>query len=254
MKKRFLKKGKEINASDRVKERNRHIIDIYKKGGNTVDVEKYLKSIGREKDIRMDIYLANAQIKEEAKAERDSLIQTHVKRYEKLFNDHISKTLDDFKHLMPNIAKFMLVDSYIIAMDALVAKEKVLGLHTKRFRVQLNNFFKKRIVSQYNFNQQEFKDLVRLNELLSKMKSEESPIKEFFDDLGEETKLSNTIDIDHVEVNTQVSEKIKEEVKINSTINSNKTSLENITDRILKEDLKKNDKKRSSFLDKLKKI
>ena len=36
------------------------------------------------------------QIKDEAKLERDALIRIHIKRYEKLFEEHISKTLDDF--------------------------------------------------------------------------------------------------------------------------------------------------------------
>jgi hypothetical protein len=249
----FIKKNKKLNLNNKVKELNNTIIEIYKKGGNTFDVEKYLKSIGREKSSRIDIYLANAQIKEEAKLERDSLILVHTKRYEELFNNHFNKTIGSFVHLQPNIAKFMLVDSYIIAMDALIAKEKVLGLHTKRFRLQLNNFFKKKIVSQYNFSQQEFKDLVRLNELLLKMRSDEAPIYNFENDVIDDA--NNTIlDVGHIIVNDQVSNKIKEEINIKQDITNDKSSLENITDKILKEDLKNNDKKRNSFLDKLKKI
>ena len=200
-----------------------------------------------------EIWMANAQVKDDAKLERDSLIQTHVKRYEKLFNSHFNKTVEDFAHLPGHIRKYMVIDSLVIAMDALIAKEKVLGLHTRQFRVQLNNFFKKKIVAQYNFGQQEFQDLVRLKELLAKMKTEEQPNVEYFDDLADETKDANIIDVDHIEVNVEASNKIKETTKINKHGNGTPSEIvESLTQKIMKEDLKQHSPDRMSFMEKLK--
>ena len=241
------RKGPQGIARD---ELNKSIIDIYKQGGSTEDVEKYLKSIGREKTIRSDIYNANLIVKDNAKLERDSLIQVHVKRYERLFQNNYNKKVSDFPCLEPHIAKYLVVDSLMIALDALVAKEKVLGLHTKNFRVQLNNFFKKKILAQYNFASIDFNLLVRLKELLAKMKQEEAPAIEYFNDLEDETKEAKTIDVDHIVVNDRVSALIKEEVKL-PIVKNGKLALESIKDKILAEDLKKNDPKRKSFMVKL---
>lgn len=233
---------------------NKEIIAIYKKGGNVNDIETYLKSINREKTIRQDIFQANLVIKEEAKLERESLINIHIKRYEQLFEENIEKRISDFIHIPQHLRKYALIDCYVIAMDALIAKERVLGLHTRSFRVQMNNFFKKKIVSQYNFNQQNFNDLIRLKELLDKMKTTETIVVSNDADfeLREESK---TIDVSHVEVNTQVSDKIKEELKVNiDTIKQPKEIVTSITQKIIKEDIKKSDPKRKSFLEKLKKI
>lgn len=234
---------------------NDGIIDIYKKGGNTAEVEKYLKSIGREKNIRHDIFVANLQIKERAKEEREILVNTHVKRYEEMFDENISKTLDSHKHLRMHIRRYALIDNYVIAMDALVAKERVLGLHTRQFRMQMNNFFKKRIVAQYNFGQQKLEDLIRLKELLEKMKDNAQHYVEIPIDLEEEIKVANVIDIDHVEVNVDKVSKIKQEVKIKKQVieEYSAETIENLKEKIFKEDLKKHDPKRKSFLDKLKK-
>lgn len=233
---------------------NKEIIAIYKKGGNVNDIETYLKSINREKTIRQDIFQANLVIKEEAKLERESLINIHIKRYEQLFEENIEKRISDFIHIPQHLRKYALIDCYVIAMDALIAKERVLGLHTRSFRVQMNNFFKKKIVSQYNFNQQNFNDLIRLKELLDKMKTTETIVVSNDADfeLREESK---TIDVSHVEVNTQVSDKIKEELKVNiDTVKQPKEIVTSITQKIIKEDIKKSDPKRKSFLEKLKKI
>jgi hypothetical protein len=228
-----------------------HIISIYKKGGNINDAEEYLKSLGRHKSIRSDIWQVNNIIKRNSIEERETLINTHVKRYEKMFDEHFSKTENDFAHLPPKYRKFMLIDSLIIAMDALIAKEKVLGLHSRQFRVQLNNFFKKKIVAQYNFNNQDINDLIRLKQLLAKMKETDQAVVQN-DDLENETK-SATIDIDHIEVNTEVSNKIKETVTVNKNGNfTPKQIVQDITDKIVKEDLKKHDPHRQLFLEKLK--
>ena len=117
---------------------NDKIIEIYRDGGNLNEVEEYLTSIGRKKSIRSDIHLANVQIKSDAKLERETLINTHVKRYEKIYKNNINAKISDFSQFPENIARLKVIDSYMIAMDALIAKEKVLGLHTKNFRVQLN--------------------------------------------------------------------------------------------------------------------
>lgn len=255
MKKPQYIKKKKLNQGEEVKKRNESIIAIYTKGGNVDDVEDYLKSIGRSKHIRKDIWNANLQVKEEAKLERDALIQTHVRRYERMFEEHFNKTIDDFAYVPIHMRKYMLIDSLIIAMDALIAKEKVLGLHTKQFRVQLNNFFKKKIVAQYNFHNQNLDDLVRLKYLLAKMKTDEVPVEQYFDDLENETKEAKTIDTDFVEINDKVSDKIKETVKLNKNGNGiPKEIIQDITEKIYKEDLKKHDPQRQDFMQKLKKL
>jgi hypothetical protein len=251
----YIKKKKPLYQPDKTKKLNEAIIEIYRKGGRIEEIEKYLQSIGRLKNIRHDIWNANAQIKEEAKLERDSLIQVHVKRYEKIFRDNFNKTEDDFAQMPVHIRRYMLIDSLMIAMDALIAKEKVLGLHTKQFRVQLNNFFKKKIIAQYNFNNQNFEDLVRLKQLLEKMKTDDVPQQQYFDDLEEETKEAKTIDVNHIEINAKNANKIKETTTINT--NGRGTSreiVEDITEKIIQNDIKNNDPKRNLFLEKLKKL
>lgn len=250
----MAKRNKNIISGEQLDLR---IIDIYKDGGNVKDVENYLTSIGREKSIRSDIFSANQKINADAKKEREVLINTHVKRYQKMFNDNISKIFDspEIARFPANIRKFALIDSYMIALDALIAKEKVLGLHTKQFRIQLNNFFKKRIVAQYDFNGQDFNDLIRLKYLLDKMKLRDTNVVQYFDDLAEETKDAQKIqDADYIIINDSVSDKIKEKITPIPRDTDQKLLVEEIKEKIIKEDLKKHDHNRNKLLDKLKKL
>ena len=233
------------------------IISIYRDGGNTEDIEEYLKSIGREKQMRYDIYAANLEIKKFSKEERESLINTHVKRYEKLYNDNKDKDIDDFPKTLPgHIRKYMVIDSLVIALDALVAKERVMGLHTKTFRVQLNNFFKKKIVKNYNFNSHDLNDLIRLKQLLEKMRKNKPEETQQIEELADVKAEIEAIDVDYVEVNTQVSDKIKETVVVKKEVveRSGGEVLESLKEKIINKDLEKVNVKKKSLLDKINKM
>jgi len=244
-----LKDGERDNITNK-------IISIYKDGGNTEDIEEYLKSIGREKQMRQDIFNANLVVKRRSKEERESLINTHVKRYEKLYRDNKNKTVKDFPGLPGHIAKYLVIDSLVISLDALVAKERVMGLHTKRFRVQLNSFFKKKIVKSYNFNSHDLDDLIRLKQLLEKMRKNKPDETQQIEELADVKAELKTIDVDYVEVNTEVSDKIKETVEIKKeTIERQEGEvLENLTQNILKKDLEKTNTKKKSLLSKINKM
>lgn len=235
---------------------NKAIIDIYRKGGNSSDVEAFLKENGREKTVRQDIFNANIQIKEEARLERESLIRVHVKRYSKIFEENFNKKLSDFSHLPENIRRFALLDRYSIAMSALVAKEKVLGLHSKQFRFQLNNYFRKKVVSNFGFNSSKLDDLVLLLKLINKMKTNvDLQVFSQYDDLSEEIKtIFTTKTEDEVQTNETSVSKIKEEIKpILESENKADTVLA-IQQKIVENDLKSHNPARKNLLDKLKNL
>lgn len=242
------KKEKEYTRA----ELNQKIIHILKTGGNTRSVENYLKSINREKSMRADIHSAYIEINESARIERETLISTHVKRYEKIYNDNIKKTLDDFAHLPEWLQRHNLISCFEIALDSLVAKEKVLGLHTRTFRIQLNNFYKKKIVSLYNFNNQNFEDLTRLKFLLDKMRTSDMMETIIVSDLEADLSNKQTIDTDYVEINEEASSKIKEKVTSNEIeILDPKIVLESLKEKIIIKDIGKADKNKKNFLKKL---
>ena len=255
--KKPIEKSKIIQRTKEERENlTNKIISIYRDGGNTEDIEEYLKSIGREKNMRHDIFTANLEIKKFSKEERESLINTHVKRYEKLYNENKNKTVKDFPGMPSQVAKYLVIDSLVIALDALVAKERVMGLHTKTFRVQLNNFFKKKIVKNYNFNSHDLNDLIRLKQLLEKMRKNKPEETQQIEELADVKAEIEAIDVDYVEVNTQVSDKIKETVTVKKDI-IEKTGgevLESLKEKIIKKDLEKVNTKKKSLLDKINKM
>lgn len=236
------------------------VVKLYEKGFATSDVDKYL--IDKYKltiaTIRQIIHIANDKIKARAKKEREILINTHVSRYENIYEEHIKKNIDDFSQLPVYARRHALADCYSVAMDCLLAKERVIGLHNKKFRVQMNNFYNsKEDAVKYNFNEQKFEDLLELKKLLLKMKNHNIKKQIIYDDIQADisnlTDNEKIIDIDYVEVNDVNANKIKETLKDKLIVeDQNKVVIENLKEKLFKEDIKSHDKNTLRFLQKLK--
>ena len=143
---------------------------------------------------------AKSLIVEEYARNKETLVAIHIARYEKIYNDNINPELGHLK-LPANVIRAIKLDHWTVAMEALLAKERVLGFHSKSFKLQINNIKRDgdEIEYDYIFNQLKLKELIRLKELLKLTKvSEENEESEFsfigyansFDDESEESDSS----------------------------------------------------------------
>jgi len=185
------------------------VIKMYKEGYKRSDIITVLEERGYTSDYAATLIMnANTQIVQEFEENKDYLIGLHLRRYDSTHDKHISAAagLIGFKH------KYKRIEHYILAMDALIAKERLLGLHTKKYNIQLNNFVNRDKVEAdgegYNFDKLTTKELIELIELMTatKLVKDDGPEIELFNDALIQTAelvqdvVEETEDIDHEEI------------------------------------------------------
>jgi hypothetical protein len=78
---------------------------------------------------------ANNFIRKEFELEKNFLLDIHLLRYETIYIDNIDVNLD---HISAGYRKAVLCEHKITALETLFQKEKLLGVHTKSFKLQLD--------------------------------------------------------------------------------------------------------------------
>lgn len=109
---------------------------------------------------------AKAIIKKEFEIEKDFLVDIHILRYEELFDKAITP---DTSRIPVQYQNSFIAESYINALDVLAQKERSLGIHSKTFKVQINNFLQQRKDNSkktINFDVLSFKEQVELLNLI----------------------------------------------------------------------------------------
>ena len=95
---------------------------------------KYNLSIDRVHVIMVD---ANLTLRKEFEIEKSFLLDIHLLRYEEIFLENLHV---DLSEVPVGYRKAIQCEHYISAMETLFQKEKLLGVHTKNFKLQVNNF------------------------------------------------------------------------------------------------------------------
>lgn len=113
---------------------------------------------------------AKAIIKKEFEIEKDFLVDIHILRYEELFDKAINP---DIERIPIQYRNSFLSESYINALDILAQKEKSLGIHSKTFKLQINNYLQQKkfqAKKTINFDILSFKEQVELLNLIEATK------------------------------------------------------------------------------------
>ncbi len=185
------------------------VIQLYKEGNKRTDIHEILVKRDYTPDYaNFIINSASSKIIQGFEEDKSYLIGLHLKRYDSTHNKHMdtAATLVGFKH------KYKRIEHYILAMDSLIAKERLLGLHSKKYNIQLNNFINRDRVqstsSGYSFDSLSTKELTELAQLIAETKVAQQDKQEIqlFDEAMIQTgkivqDIVETIeDIDHEEV------------------------------------------------------
>lgn len=170
----IIKKGKMRNkaASPDENKRVKEVVEWYKQGAKKSEVELKLLSEGLSSNYVGGIIAnANKHIIETFKEEKQYLIGLHLSRYDALYEKHIGLAA---AKIGPKF-RWKRVDHYLLAMEALLSKEKLLGLHSRKYNIQLNNYMSQDTSrrgqdNSYNFEKLSIEELVELDTLIKKSK------------------------------------------------------------------------------------
>jgi hypothetical protein len=118
---------------------------------------------------------ALAQEKQDFEIHKQQVIDLHVDRYEKIYQQRIDVDLSELREsnsLPSHVIDNMEIQHWLIAVEALQSKEKVLQMHTKKFKIELNNYIKfqetQKTQQKLHFSKLTLEQLLRLEFLLKK--------------------------------------------------------------------------------------
>lgn len=114
---------------------------------------------------------ANTIIRKEFEVEKSFLLDLHFIRYEEIFEESININVDS---IPAGYRKAVKCEHLITAMETLFQKEKLLGVHTKRYKQVANSkSIKKEKNTLYDISQLTFNEQIELAMLLKKSKNVE---------------------------------------------------------------------------------
>lgn len=190
------------------------VIQLYKDGYKRSEIIDLYVDKGYNADyISIVIEKAGGKIATNFEEEKQYLIGLHIKRYDNNYNQHMAAA----ESLIGPKNKWKRKDHYLLAMNSLVAKESLLGLHSKKYNIQLNNFVNKdagdSTVAGYGFDALTTEELVELLELLGMAKIDidgHSEIELFNESMVQATQTMKAVeeaieDIEHEEVESPLS-------------------------------------------------
>lgn len=190
------------------------VIQLYKDGNKRADIFNALVERKYTPDYSNFILnSASGKIIQGFEEDKSYLIGLHLKRYDSTHDKHMASaaSLIGFK------LKYKRIEHYILAMDSLIAKERLLGLHSKKYNIQLNNFINgertQTTDTGYNFDALTTEELVELSQLMAETKvinQEGQEINLFNDAIIQAGKITQDIvekieDIEHEEVESPLS-------------------------------------------------
>jgi len=187
-------------------------IELYKDGKSRKDIFELL--VEREYTpsyVNFVLDSASSKVIQGFEEDKSYLIGLHLKRYDDTYSRHMSTAaaLIGHKH------KYKRIDHYILAMDSLTAKERLLGLYGKKYNIQLNNFFNRdrdqASGSGYNFEALTTEELVELSELIEGAKvvnNEDREIRLFNEAIIQTEKITQDI-IEKTEENEEEREEVE---------------------------------------------
>ena len=163
------------------------IVDIFvtNKRGERLRIEQVKEKL-KEAYPNISIALLNEceleskeVVRKQYDLERDFLVDVHCLRYEELYDKALNP---DLSSTPPEFRKMVLAESYLNALETLVQKEKLLGIHTKMFKVHIQTYLlhkKQKQAEKLNFDRltlTEKTDLLKLIEMTRTSNVVHSPL------------------------------------------------------------------------------
>lgn len=159
-----MKKKPKSEAANKiiVLQRQSDILKMLLDGKSSKEIRDYVCDKYRVLPMVASQYLTQArkEVKKYRDRQVDNVLSIHIQRYEEVYS------------------KLYEINAYSLAMNALQAKEKLLGMHKQDFRLQVNNIDATTVIGgpnansgmNYDFNRLEKKDRLKLQLLLDKCK------------------------------------------------------------------------------------
>ncbi len=110
---------------------------------------------------------ANSIVKREFEQEKSYLLDIHLVRYEQIYQQNFKP---DLEYVPPQYRKAVMCEHHITAMETLFQKEKLLGVHTKKFKLQANKSVFQRTDTDFDFTKLSSKERLEVLRLLEKSK------------------------------------------------------------------------------------
>ncbi len=161
------KKIKKVNKNYKL------ALSYLKKGLSTFEVIEVLMDKGFAKSTSATYTsFAVDMLREEYEKDKTTMIGLHLKRYDNIYLDNFDPKLPD--NIPVNIRRSVKIDRNAIAMESLMNKEKLLGMHTDNFFIQINNIKKEKeeerniLESKLDFSKLEVEELIELKSLIQK--------------------------------------------------------------------------------------
>jgi hypothetical protein len=146
------------------------ITELYRQGKTLVEIRKEIQEKHpslKNSDLQKYTSKAKQIIRDEFEEEKKYIVETHILRYNDIYDKNVNRKINTNKE---HIRKMLKTEFLSTALDALQAKEKLLGLHTKTFKIEINRFFAQKNdinKKQYDFTLLTFEEKKELKNLLN---------------------------------------------------------------------------------------
>lgn len=208
-----------FNSDESVRESILDCVEKFKEGYDLEEIKEYAVDQGYcgSSDTK---YISNIKdyLKNQLKEYAETITSLHCDRYEYICSTHIDPNAD---HVPKHLRKQFLTNKLAIAIDSLVAKENLLGYHSKEFYLQINNINEektkdkmKESMDDYNFEKLPFDKQIKLKEYIDKCKQDEDEVQIIRPERNEEKKEEEYTDYQEIETSTLKSVK-EDESKTN---------------------------------------
>lgn len=129
--------GVSVRGQRRYENKIQLAIELMRKHRTSHQIHQQLLEAGAPHYAIIEIMIdANSVIRREFELEKSFLLDIHLLRYEEIYTENITANLDD---IPPGYRRAVSCEYHITAMETLFQKEKMLGIHTKNFKFQINN-------------------------------------------------------------------------------------------------------------------
>lgn len=134
---------------------------------------------GREKGLSKEmcttlIARALGILESDMDIKKSETISLHTLRYEEIWELNSNMNLDDLPEDLPEPTKRAIItDKYLVALESLQSKEKLLGMHMRTYKVQLKNYLEKIYKPQprqTDFKSVSTEDLQFLRQIIRKLR------------------------------------------------------------------------------------
>jgi hypothetical protein len=163
-----------IHHQDKVQE----IVSLMRQKQTSIQLHSYLKEKHNcSHDTTMRIMMdANSLVRHEFELDRKYIVDIHMMRYEQLYESNINP---DLEKVPPGYRKAVLCEHYINAMETLFQKEKLLGIHTKKFKLKINSLkVNEHKGADFNMSSLSLKEQLEVISLLNKAKPIEKLVRD----------------------------------------------------------------------------